>query len=360
MRKPLLSAIITVFNGEEYLAEAIQSLLSQTFKDFELIIVNDGSTDGTAKIIQRYAAGDSRIRFIDLSRVGRVGALNIGCRQAQGEYIAIMDADDISLPHRFEYQIDFLRKNVGVALLGTGVQKVDKDGRSFATVIFPLNCEEIRERLKSQGCFAHSTVVMAKDAVLAVGGYRKAFPPAEDYDLWLRLAENYEVANLPQALVMYRVHPDQISSIKLEQHTLSVLGARIAARLRLENGIDPTDNLEQISLEFLEQSGISREEINRSIVSAYLSTSLTIWMCGAHDRSIGLLEKALAWAQAVNCDRATSAPIHTLLGTRYIRQGKLVKGLASLVQSYRENPAETKAFITRGWSKVRDSILTTV
>lgn len=357
---PSLSVVMTVFNGERHLSEAIDSLVRQSFDDFEIIIVNDGSTDGTGAIIQQFAVSDSRIRYVDLAHIGRVEALNTGCRLAQGKFIAIMDADDIALPDRFACQMDFLATHPSVVLLGTGVQKVSSDGRCFATVMFPTQSEEIKRSLVSQGCFAHSTVVMAREAVFAVGAYRKAFPPAEDYDLWLRLAERYAVANLPQALVKYRAHPDQVSSTNLEQHTLSVLGAQIAARSRRENGFDPTDNLERITAEFLEQNGVSREEINRFIVTAYLSTSLTIWRCGAHDLSIRMLHRALEWARSANCDRATSAPIHALLGSRYIRRGRLLKGLASLAQSYRGNPAEMKALISRSLSKVRDVIRTTV
>ncbi len=355
-----LSALLTVYNGERYLSEAIQSLLNQSFTNFEIIIINDGSTDHTRTIIQKFAMNDSRIRFVDLARVGRVEALNRGCREAQGKFIAIMDADDISLPQRFECQMDFLAKHPNVALLGTGVQKVGNDGRGFATVRFPSQSEEIKNSLASQGCFAHSTVIMAKNAIFEVGGYRKAFPPAEDYDLWLRLAERYEVANLPQALVKYRVHPDQISTTNLEQHTLSVLGAKAASRSRRENKIDPTENLNLITAEFLEQNGVSREEMNRSIVSAYLSASHSIWMCGAYDLSIQMLNRGLKWAHSENCDPATTAPIHTLLGTRYLRRGKLLKGLASFAQSFRGNPSETKAFIARSWSKVRDLMKTAV
>jgi hypothetical protein len=167
------------------------------------------------------------------------------------------------------------------------------------------------------------------------------------------------MANLPEALVEYRVHPHQVSSTDLERHTLSVLGARVAARSRREMEPDPTDDLEQITREFLEKNGVSRAEINRSIVESYLSTSLTLWMSGARDLSVDTLNQALEWARVADCDRAISAQIHTSLSSMYIKLGKLLKGLAALAQSYRGNPAATKALMSRGLSKALGVIRTT-
>ena len=349
---PLLSAIVTVFNGERHLSETIQSLLSQTYNDFEIVIVNDGSTDGTGAIIQQFAARDSRIRFVDSPHVGRAEALNVGCRLAQGKFVAILDADDIALPDRFACQMSFFEEHPSVALLGTGVRKITSDGRCFATVTFPTQNDEIKRSLIKEGCLAHSTIVMLKSAVFDVGAYRRAFPPAEDYDLWLRIAERYEMANLPQALVKYRVHPDQVSSTRLEKHTLSVLGAQVAARSRREKGFDPADNLERITVEFLERNGVSRAEINRRIVESYLSTSLNYWVSGARDSSIAILTQALEWAREADCERATSARIHASLSSRHIKRGKLLKGLMALARSYRGSPAETRTLMSRGLNKV--------
>ena len=355
--QPYLSAIVTVFNGERFLREALQSLLSQTFTDFELIVVNDGSTDGTAAIIGEYDGADPRIRPVKLPHVGRAEALNTACKLARGTFIAILDADDVALPMRFERQTGFLREHKGVALLGSAVEKVNDNGRSCGIVTFPTQSEEIKARLPQEGSFAHSTVVMETDAVHRVGGYRKAFPPAEDYDLWLRLAERREIANLPDVLVRYRVHQHQVSTDQVERHTLSVLGARVAARSRRETGIDPTESLDSISFEFLEQNGLTRAYINGSIVDSFLSTSLNLWGCGATDLAIETLNRALEWSRATRCEPTTTARIHALLSSRHARARRPLKSLAALARAYRANPADAKALLSRSLGKLRPHIL---
>lgn len=335
----------------------MQSLLSQTFTDFELIVVNDGSTDGTAAIIGEYDGGDPRIRAVELPHVGRAEALNAGCKLARGTYIAILDADDVALPERFERQTAFLQQHLEVALVGSAVEKISVDGRSCGTVTFPTQSEDIKERLPKEGCIAHSTVVMAADAVRGVGGYRRAFPPAEDYDLWLRLAERHEIANLPDVLVRYRVHQHQVSRDQVERHTLSVLGARVAARSRRETGVDPTENLGRITLEFLEQNGVSHASINSSIVDSFLSTSLNLWGCGAAEPAIETLNRALEWARAAHCEPITAARIHRLLSSRHARYGRPLKSLAALARAYRANPADAKALLARTLGRLRPHIL---
>jgi hypothetical protein len=348
---PLLSVVTTVFNGEAHLAEAIESVLDQTFPDFELILVDDGSRDQTSAIIQDFAARDARIRFVNLAHVGRVEALNTGCRMARGEYLAIQDADDVALPERFESQMNFLQQHQEVALLGAGVHKITSDGQKFATVIFPTRNEEIKENLLMQGCLAHSTTVMLRCAVVEVGGYRRAFPPAEDYDLWLRLAERYEVANLPQVLVNYRVHSQQVSRTQLVKHAIATLGAQVAARLR-SRGVDPTSSLDQITAEFLEEHGVSRVEINKQIVRAYLTLAITYWLCGERDLSRWTLEQALDWAQTANCHRTLLAQIRAALAAHHVKRGHILQGLATTLKSYFDDPAETKALLRRGWNRV--------
>lgn len=355
---PLLSAIITVFNGERYLREAILSLLAQTFADFEVVIVNDGSTDGTVGIITECMSLDSRVRLRDLPHVGRADALNAGCREARGEFVAILDADDVALPERFERQAAYLRTHPSVALLGSGVIKISSDGKPFDTVTFPTDNAELTTRLLREGCFAHSTVVMSRDAVSRVGGYRSAFPPAEDYDLWLRLSEQYEIANLPEALVKYRVHFNQVSSSFVERHTLAVLAARVSARKRKETGVDLTDNLERITVAFLEENGVKRAEIHRAIVDAYLSNALTFWISGARDLAIDTLNSAVQWGRDAHCDPAALARIHNLLATRYMRTRRPLKALRALATSFKANPAETKALLLRILRRPRISAAT--
>lgn len=344
---PALSALITVYNGERYLAEAIQSLRDQTFGNHEIIVVDDGSTDDTASIIERCAAVDPRIRFEKLERVGRVRALNAGCRLARGRFVAILDADDVAMPARFAAQMDFLERNPRVALLGAGVCKISDGGRLSATVRFPLGDQEIKRRLTSEGCFAHSAVVMAREALFAVGGYREAFPPAEDYDLWLRMAERYEVANLPEALVYYRVHASQVSTAEIEQHALAVLGARLAARRRGEMKPDPADGVERVTADLLETNGIDRAEIHRQVVEEFVAAAITLWTCEARDECVETLHRALQWSRRAGCDDALRARLHLLLSSRYFRRRQPFKGFASLLRAHRDDSTQPKALIER-------------
>jgi hypothetical protein len=348
---PQLSVVMPVFDGEDYLEEAIQSVLDQTFQDFEFIIVNDGSKDSTSAIVRRFAEHDSRIRFEDLGHEGQAQSLNVGCRLARGQYIAIFDADDACLPNRFNCQMMFLREHPSIALLGAGVQKIRSDGKPFATVLFPTQEGEIRETLIKRSCFAHSTVVMLKQAISDVGGYRKAFFAAEDYDLWLRLAERYEVANLPSVLVKYRVHSNQLSSTQVERQVLSVLAAQIAARRRKEVGRESVVGHDQITPEFLAQNGVGRDVIEERTLGEYLSRAITLAECGAADLSLRTLEQAFAWARSARCSQPTFARIHASFAARHFRQRQMLKGFIALGKVCRGHPSEAVALLSRGWLK---------
>lgn len=345
---PLLSVVMTVYNGEAYLEEAIESILSQTFPEFEFIIINDGSLDRTQDIIQRYADGDPRIRFENREHIGRVEALNTCCRLANGKYVAIMDADDVALPDRFERQLDFLEVHPAVSLLGGGVQKISGEGRRFSTVMFPTEDLEIKKELMRVGCLAHSTVVMRRDAFEDVGGYRGAFPPAEDYDLWLRMAERHQLGNLPAVLVKYRVHSNQVSFTQLEAHVLTTLGAQLAARVRKERGIDPTAGVRQITREFLADFGIGKEMIDRTILNNFLALSVTLSMSGAQGASMRNLERCLEWAKAVGWSGGDLARIHAAFASGYFKQGRFLRCLTAVMNVFRGDPFAALALICRG------------
>jgi Glycosyl transferase family 2 len=201
---PPVSVVLPVYNGEAFLAEAIGSILGQSFRDFELIAIDDGSTDGSASILD--AVRDMRMRVIHQANAGLAASLNRGISLARGKYIARQDHDDLSLPMRFTRQVQFLEQNPDCALVGTRAEIRSGDGPAMRFHDHPAEDAALRFELLFDNPFVHSSVMLRKRAVEAVGGYSTdpARQPPEDYELWSRLARCYQVANLPERLTVYR------------------------------------------------------------------------------------------------------------------------------------------------------------
>ena len=204
---PSVSVVMPVRNASIYLKHSIESILEQSFTDFEFLIVDDGSTDGSAEDLRRYADADPRIRLTVRANAGLVSTLNEMLRAARGEFIARMDADDVALPNRFKDQLDFLRTHPDIVCVGGAYVRIDERGRRIMTVHFKEDHEAIQESaLSGVGPLCHPSVMMRRKAVMQVGGYDHRWVYAEDLDLWLRLGEVGRLANLPQVVLFYRVH----------------------------------------------------------------------------------------------------------------------------------------------------------
>lgn len=204
---PTVSVLMPVYNAERYVAEAVESVLGQTLGDFEFIIIDDGSTDRSLEILQRFAAQDGRVRLISRGNTGYLLALNEGLQVAQGELIARIDADDIALAERFERQADYLRNHPDCLVAGCGLLLIDEDGEPFCESILPTEHEVIDSRhVAGIGSLAHPAAMIRRDTLLRLGGYRPQCYGAEDHDLWLRLGEHGRLANLPDVLMKVRVH----------------------------------------------------------------------------------------------------------------------------------------------------------
>ena len=214
---PLVSVVMSVYKGEKYLAEAIESILNQTFRDFEFIIIDDGSTDSTPQILEQYREADSRVHIYSQENRGLIASLNRGCRLAKGKYIARMDADDISLPARFARQVKFLSEHADIGVLGTWIEYIDENGNSTGTWRMPVQPEVVDWALLFGTCLAHPSVMMRRTAVEQVGWYHAGMLYAEDYDLWSRMRETTLLANLPDTLVQRRVLEESICA----QHTVA-------------------------------------------------------------------------------------------------------------------------------------------
>jgi hypothetical protein len=219
MPSPLVSIIMPVRNGERYLQQAMSSILAQSLAEFELIIINDGSTDGTRAILSNYH--DPRIIVVDQPQEGLVFSLNFGLAMARGQYIARMDCDDICFPRRIEKQIAFLGKHPEVGILGTACMIIDSSGRQLHLKKWPTNSIALRWASLIDTPFAHPTVVMVR-SVLTDNKllYDQDCHAVEDYDLWVRLLNHTNGNNLCEALLYYRLHEDsQSSRFRMVQQT---------------------------------------------------------------------------------------------------------------------------------------------
>ena len=204
---PRISVIMPAYNAARFIGKAVDGILAQTYGDFELIVVDDGSSDDTAAVLQGY--DDERLRIlVNETNQGIVYALNKGIGAARGEFIARQDADDFSMPNRFEKQIAYMQDNPQCALLGARGKTMDGDGRALNT---PSPRTKIRaitfDELLGRNCLApHGVIMMRKAALDDVGLYNPTFTNAEDYELWMRISRKYAAAKLPDILYVSRVH----------------------------------------------------------------------------------------------------------------------------------------------------------
>lgn len=240
---PQVSVLMPVRDGARWLNEAVTSIRRQTFDEFEFVAIDDGSVDESADILESHARSDRRIRVIRQERLGLVAALNRGLNEAHGGLIARIDADDRAHPRRLERQIRYLDAHPEIGLVGCWADKIDEHGLSCGLVKPETEPDRLAAVLLRRNPFVHSSVLMRSDLVEKVGGYRAAFEAAEDYDLWLRIAEVTKVANLPERLVQYRWHSENATCRAQIRQLFSARLAQISARERRATGRDPMSEL---------------------------------------------------------------------------------------------------------------------
>lgn len=260
----LISVLMAVYNGEKYLQEAIDSILQQTYTNFEFIIVNDGSTDKTAEILASYT--DNRIKIITATQnCGLIDSLNKGIIAAKGEYIARLDADDIAMSERLAVQVAYLQKNPEVVLLGTGAT-LFTDTQIEGDTYYQHEQECITTHLLFRNVFIHSSI-MVKTSVIAAMQFDKNYYLAEDYIVWVKIAQQHKVATIKQALVKHRSHDTNITKVKYDKHIATVYQIYAYQLQRL--GITPTQ--EQLALHYKAGNYQFEKSIN------YLS-SVSLWL----------------------------------------------------------------------------------
>jgi glycosyltransferase involved in cell wall biosynthesis len=240
---PKISVLMAVRDGERWLGQAIESVLTQTFSDFELVVVDDGSIDGSSDILSSLSGRDARIRIMHQRSEGLVKALNRALAVARGPLVARLDADDVALPERLARQAACFDELAALVLLGTWAEEIDDEGCCIGQIRPETYPARLKEILRRQNPFVHSSVMMRTSLARRLGGYREAFLGAEDFDLWLRMSECGMVANLPQALVRYRLHGGNTGRSLGVRQIFSVRLAHAASAAREISGVDPSDQL---------------------------------------------------------------------------------------------------------------------
>lgn len=245
---PALSVILSVYNAAPFLGAAIGSILSQSFGDFEFLIIDDGSRDGSDAIAAGFAARDSRIRLTARENRGFIPSLNEMIDAARAPLIARMDADDISHPLRFERQLAFLGANPDYGVVGTWNDNIDEDGTPIIAdgPRQPTTHEAFLDRIGNGPLMCHPAVIMRTDKLREVGGYHRAFAHCEDFDLWLRLSRVTRIGNVAEELYTHRHYRTQVSERHAYEQRLGAAIALAAHRERLAGRPDPTAGLDRL------------------------------------------------------------------------------------------------------------------
>ena len=324
---PLISVVLPVYNGKKYLADAIDSILLQTFVNFELIIIDDGSTDGSQHVLRGYERSDARVRLTVRENRGLATTLNDSLKIARGAWIARMDQDDIALPHRFVRQLQWLEQT-GADICGTWVRRF---GTSDKRVVRLRQTDEaIKMEMLFRSPLAHPTVMM-RTALVQKLRYDRAWEKAEDYDLWERAAEaGLKMTNLPEVLLLYRVHSEQISSrtVSLQLQQAQEIRRRywefMFNSMQLNRtGIDETLKIFTPSL----------SEVDMNAVDASFAELLSHHHGESRDIIFGNVVR-LYFRAAVNCPNIVSRfdQLNREFGTGWGLTTKLILGLLRLLQ----------------------------
>lgn len=263
--RPLITVLMSVFNGERWLKDSITSVLNQSFFDFEFIIVDDGSTDDTANIIRGFQYEDDRIIVLTKANTGLAESLNYGIEHARGDWIARLDADDVCDPDRLHQQYEIAVSNPSLVFIGTDLLHIDEGGSVLKRHQYPTTHRALKENLLAVKPFvAHSSAFYRTEAVRSLGGYRPRLKRAQDWDLWLRLVDVGSFTSINQPLIHLRKHQDQISHFESGRRQIIDCRVALISFWLRRNGLpDPVSENDMIFREFhnwvavrLEQKGL--------------------------------------------------------------------------------------------------------
>ena len=274
---PFISVLMPVFNGEQFLNEAINSILEQTHQNFEFIIINNGSVDNTEQIIKNYS--DKRIKYYYKKNTGLVDALNFGVELCTGEWIARFDSDDVAFRNRLEIQIKHI--DTETVVIGSGADIIDEYGVIISKLNqIPVHHNSIIDNiLNGRASIIHPTVLIRKEKLVAVGGYNKLFEHAEDINLWLCISRTGKIKNIATSLIKLRKHNNNVSILNLQEQTVSALVSRC---LYLNNVNAQTITSSEFELIKINASKLVRKykiierRQNRNYISKMLKNNLSI------------------------------------------------------------------------------------
>lgn len=295
--EPSVAFLVPVHQARATIAGCLDSMLGQTVGDVEVVVVDDASTDGSAEVVRRYAQADHRVRLLtNPTNRGVAHSLNVGLRATTATYVARLDADDEARSDRVERQLQVMEGSSGIGVCGSDVTYIGREpGRDLPAPPVPTGDAEIRAELAgtTRSPFHHPSVMLRRDLVLAVGGYREYFRNAEDYDLWLRLAPHCSFANIPLPLTRYRVSPLGASLARaVEQHRYAMLAKASAEQ--------PGASLEDLWTELAARpdDGVTRASVRRQ----HQHAAALLADLGYPRQALGLLLRARAdigWAPAL-------------------------------------------------------------
>ena len=297
---------MAVRDGEAFLADALESVVAQTFEDLEAIVVDDGSTDRTPEILDDYARRDGRLRVMRVPGNGVARARNLGCNAAQGRYLAILDSDDVALPERLNIQVPFLDARPDVAVVGGAGIFIDEQGVEIGRAAYPSDEAEVEAVLESGRVpLIHSAATVRAEIFHRTSGYRPALELAQDYDLWLRIAPLGRITSPPDPVVRYRIHARQASTRNFEKTARSARAALAAARARRKGESDPLDDAESVDGMLLEALGVGTPEIAAHEIDYALWLARTLARGGHHDQAGPLFSLCVARAGDTENPRET-------------------------------------------------------
>jgi len=267
MMEPVVSVLMSVYNGDVHLAQAIESIVGQTYRAIEFIIIDDASTDNSPAILKEFTERDQRIRVLrNQENIGLTRSLNKGLQVCSGEFIARQDADDFSHPERIAKQIAYFQSNPGVALLGSCAYLVDGDGRTIRFEKTISGSDRLAREILIKNNFVHGSLMLKRAGIDAIGFYHDEFRYAQDYDLILRISEKFAIDNLDEPLYFYRIHEGAISESKACEQEMAAMIAKEVARLRKKGAVTEwSPAVYRMGHDSIRQGLVSKRIIDRNI-----------------------------------------------------------------------------------------------
>jgi glycosyltransferase involved in cell wall biosynthesis len=347
---PRVSVVMPARNAEPYVREAIESILRQSLPAFEIIVVDGGSTDRTASVVEELASDERRIRLHRQEHLGIVAGRNRGASLARAPYIAWLDADDVAVPRRLEWQVAFMDARPKLGALGGSVVATDKRLRPLLQMRYPTASTRIAATLLEGNALAASTAMIRASAYEAVGGCRSPFSQGgEDYDLWLRLSEaGYQLANLPDLLGYYRTHPAQVSSTGVERFVIPTVAVQLSARRRQAGRVDPYGAFERFTYDLFVREEGARHEVDTLLLDAAAGQATFLALVGQPGEARRLLDWACETTRSTSIRRRTRAKTLLAYGIVRWRTNQVPAALASMLGAVLLDPRFTAAMLARG------------